>query len=285
MINVYVARAFCLNLTGGNKAGVVIHDKEYTTDEKIRIAADLGYSETAFLARSKTGDFKLEYFTPTEEVPMCGHATIGTFAVLSHLNMLHKPAYTIETKSGLLHITIRHDGLITMEQNPPFFYDILETHILEECFDTRALSGKLPVRIVSTGLKDIMVPISSPEYLRELAPDFTAISKVSRNLGVIGIHAFSLMDDGAITAVCRNFAPLYGIPEESATGTSNCALACYLFRHGIRQNQYIFEQGHNLNLTSRIIVNLDSWEDTITNVSVGGYGCVDETQILQRTGV
>lgn len=280
MTEVYIARAFCRNHTGGNKAGVVIHADSLTPDEKIRLAAELGYSETAFLARSHKADFKLEYFTPTEEVPMCGHATIGTFAVLNYLNMVHKPVCTIETKSGLLHITIRQDGLITMEQNPPVFYDIPDAHVLDRCFDTRVLSKNLPVQIVSTGLKDMMAPVLTPEHLRSLSPDFAAVSETSKNLGVVGIHAFSLVNDGGITAVCRNFAPLYGILEESATGTSNCALACYLFRHGIRHRQYIFEQGHNLNLISQITVTLDSQDDTITRVSVGGYGCVDERKVL-----
>ena len=71
-----------------------------------------------------------------------------------------------------------------------------------------------------------------------------------------------------LTAICRNFAPLYGIDEESATGTSNCALACYLYRYVSKQDQYIFEQGHNLNSISRIYVNLDTEDNTITGVWV-----------------
>lgn len=283
MAEVYVASAFSKDHSGGNKAGVVIRDYHLTAAAKTALAAELGYSETAFLGRSETADFKLEYFTPTEEVPMCGHATIGTFTVLNHLGMLNKPHYTIETRSGILNITIRGDGMIIMEQNRPVFYDILDRSVLKNCFDIRCISERLPVQIVSTGLKDILIPVDSPEHLRELSPDFAAISDLSRDKGVVGMHAFSLVNDGTVTAVCRNFAPLYGIDEESATGTSNCALACCLFRNGQRQQQYVFEQGHNLNNISRIMVTVDSQGDTITKVFAGGYGYLDERKILSTS--
>lgn len=145
-----------------------------------------------------------------------------------------------------------------------------------------------PIHIVSTGLKDILVPIDTAANLEKLVPDRKAISAISQNKEVVGIHAFSLIDDEDLTAVCRNFAPLYGIDEEAATGTANCALACYLYKNGIKRNPYIFEQGHNLNSISQIYVNIKSESsvimksennmieknerNTITKVYVGGYG-------------
>ena len=78
MVEVYVASAFSKDGAGGNKAGVVLERPELAAAEKMAIAKELGYSETAFVCRSSAADFSLEYFTPTEEVPLCGHATIGT---------------------------------------------------------------------------------------------------------------------------------------------------------------------------------------------------------------
>ena len=101
------------------------------------------------------------------------------------------------------------------------------------------------------------------------------ISAISKEKNVVGIHAFTLVKDKTVTAICRNFAPLYGIDEESATGTSNCALACYLFKHGQRQHQYIFEQGYHLNNISQIIVRMNYENQLIKNVFVGGYGYLD----------
>ncbi|EKO5610993.1 PhzF family phenazine biosynthesis protein, partial [Listeria monocytogenes] len=123
-LSVYVASAFSKNNKGGNKAGVVLNEPTLATAQKMAIAKQLGYAETAFLTESNCADYKLEYFTPKEEVDLCGHATIGTFAILTHLNKIHKSQYTIETNSGVLTITIK-DGTIFMEQNQPTFYDTI----------------------------------------------------------------------------------------------------------------------------------------------------------------
>lgn len=271
-MDVYVANAFSKDNSGGNKAGVVLRQHRLNEAEKTKTAFLMGYSETAFVADSELADFKLEYFTPAGEVPLCGHATIGTFAVLRHLGMLDKQEYTIETKSGILRIRVDENGLIFMEQNTPEFYERLDKAEVEACFEPDGIADTLPVQIVSTGLKDIMVPVTDPGILGRMTPDFSAITRLSLEKECIGIHAFSPAKETGLTAICRNFAPLYGIEEESATGTSNCALACYLYRYASKQDQYIFEQGRNLNSISRIYVKLDTEDNTITGVWVGGYG-------------
>ena len=267
-----MANAFSKDHSGGNKAGVVLRQRRLNEAEKTKTAFLMGYSETAFVADSELADFKLEYFTPAGEVPLCGHATIGTFAVLRHLGILEKQEYTIETKSGILRIRVDENGLIFMEQNTPEFYESLDKAEVEACFEPDGIADTLPVQIVSTGLKDIMVPVTDPEILGRMTPDFSAITRLSLEKECIGIHAFSPAKETDLTAICRNFAPLYGIDEESATGTSNCALACYLYRYASKQDQYIFEQGRNLNSISRIYVKLDTEDNTITGVWVGGYG-------------
>ena len=272
MVDVYVTSAFSKNNSGGNKAGVVIDRPDLTPGQMREVAKALGYSETAFLSNSSTADFKLQYFTPTEEVPLCGHATIASFSTLRLLNMLKKQNYTIETKAGILNIQIKEDGLIFMEQNCPAYFNVLNSDIFADCIRKDAIDNNFPIQIVSTGLKDIMLPVASRKKLEELHPNFEMIAKLSREKEVVGIHAFTLTQGADITAVCRNFAPLYGIDEESATGTSSCALACYLFRYYEKKSQYIFEQGHNLGKISRIAVNIAYHEDVIDAVYVGGYG-------------
>ena len=138
----------------------------------------------------------------------------------------------------------------------------------------------LPIQIVSTGLKDIMLPVISKGHLEKLNPQFINIANLCRKLDVVGIHAFALTNNADTTAICRNFAPLYGIDEESATGTSNCALACYLFKHYKQQSQYVFEQGFNLGSASRLIVNIAQHDSTIDTVYVGGYGYLECKKML-----
>lgn len=282
MVHVYVMSAFSKDNKGGNKAGVVINQSDLTVTQKMAIAKELGYSETAFVADSDVADYKIEYFTPTDEVPLCGHATIATFALLHHLQMLKKEDYLIETKAGILRMKISEDGMIFMEQNKPEYLDFLEVEAFEGCLETRWISNDQPIQIVTTGLKDIIMPIDSVEHLAELKPDNKVMTELSRDLQVVGVHAFALTEDSEITAICRNFAPLFGIDEESATGTANCALASYLFRHGEKKEQYIFEQGYNLDLISRIVVNVVAENDEIQEIFVGGYGylvCEKEVEV------
>lgn len=277
-MKIYVASAFSKNNQGGNRAGVVIGE-ELTNQQKMKIAEKLGYSETAFITvNDQVSDFDycLEYFTPVEEVPICGHATIASFIVLMNLGKITKNQYKIKTKAGILTITINRDTVF-MEQNLPLYLGILSSEEIGRCIDRKALDKKYPIQIVSTGLKDILVPIDRLENLKSLKPNFEVMKEISKKHQVVGMHAFTLTPSEEATAVCRNFAPLYGIDEESATGTSNCALACYLFHYGIKQQQYIFEQGYELNNPSRIIVNIENDGTEITRVRVGGNGYLVET--------
>lgn len=272
MVDVYVAVAFSKDAKGGNKAGVVLGRSELTSVQKAAIAKEMGYSETAFVLDSDKADFKLQYFTPTEEVPLCGHATIAAFSTLKLLNMLDKPDCTIETEAGILNIHIKDDGLILMEQNRPAYLEVLDSDIFMGCIERNFIDHRFPIQIVSTGLNDVMLPVDSVEHLEQLSPDFEMIANMSKEKEVVGVHAFTIIKESDVTAICRNFAPLYGIDEESATGTANCALACYLFKYYKQQSQYVFEQGHNMGDISRIVVNLSYHENVIDSVFVGGYG-------------
>lgn len=271
MIQVHITSAFSKNKGGGNKAGVVIKDYKLNKKDKIKISKKLGFSETAFIEKSNKADFKLEYYTPTEEVPLCGHATIASFITLNHLKKLNKQNYKIETNSGILDINIKDNNIIYMEQNTPKFYDILDKEIFKNCLDTRYIDNTLPIQIVSTGLKDIILPIKDTKSLSEIKLNLKELSRLSDKLGVVGLHAFSLVDTD-IDSICRNFAPLYGINEESATGTSNCALACYLNKYNIKKNKYTFEQGYTMNEPSRILVTLNTDSGLTKEVFVGGEG-------------
>ncbi|KRL05825.1 PhzF family phenazine biosynthesis protein [Liquorilactobacillus oeni] len=281
MVEIYVASAFSKDNAGGNKAGLVFNRPDLNSIQKMEIAKQLGYAETAFITKSSIADFRLEYFTPTEEVPLCGHATIGTFTTLKLLKQLSKSEYMIETKSGVLSIKIKSDGMVFMEQNTPTFFNELALESFNKCLDVDSIDDKLPIQIVSTGLRDILLPIKSTKDLRQLDPNFKVMTELSKNQNVIGVHAFALeKEKNSVIAICRNFAPLYDINEESATGTSNCALACYLFKYVEKKSQYIFEQGYNLNNLSRIVVNLTIHDDIIDSVFVGGYGYLVEKKSI-----
>lgn len=268
MIGPYRLRAFPKTEQGGNKAGVVL-DADYLSDaDKQRIAAEVGYSETAFVTSSAKADVNVRFFTPNQEVDLCGHATIATFNLMRDLNRLPVGRYNQETKAGILAIDIREDTVF-MEQNPPAFGALLDRRDVADCFfEADVIDPSLPIQLVSTGLYEIFVPIKSVDMLHRLTPDHNAIRRLAETHGAIGVHAFALASD--VDAYGRNFAPLVGIDEESATGTSNGALACYLNRHVKPREHYVLRQGYSMNQPSEIIVNLITEANHITAVWVGG---------------
>src|SRR5262249_19519645 len=119
-------------------------------------------------------------------------------------------------------------------------------------------------------------------------PNLAFLSELNQKTDSIGMHVFSLDPPGSIyTAHCRNFAPLYGIDEESATGSSNGALACYLFEKGVlspnSEHKLLFRQGDSLDAPSDIYVYLSTSEGAINKVECGGEVVIDEARELKVT--
>ena len=275
-IAVTTLNAFARTPGGGNPAGVVLDADRLDESSMQEIAAQAGLSETAFVQKSVAADFKIRFFTPAAEVDLCGHATIAVFSLLLGLGRIQAGRYRQETKAGTLGVEVQQDGTVFMEQTLPFFGDTIDREDVAKSLGIGrdSLAPDLPVQIVSTGLRDIMVPIISLRELMGIEPDFKRITDISIRHGAVGYHAFSLETRHGSAAHCRNFAPLYGIPEEAATGTSSGALACYLFKHGkVTEEQarrLVFEQGYGMGRPSEIFVRLDIGDKGITAVHVGG---------------
>jgi PhzF family phenazine biosynthesis protein len=274
-IDVYEVRAFSRGDEGGNLAGVVL--ERVDNNLKQGIAKRLGYSETVFIERTGEREFHLEYFTPGSEVDLCGHATIGGIYVLKEVEGLEEGSYTIETRAGMLQVEVGREAIF-MEQNHPAFYGKVERSRVAESLNIKVEAlGNLPVEIVSTGLKDILVSVRSLEVMREIKPDFKGIEEISREYGVVGYHLFTLESIEGNTAFTRNFAPLYEIDEESATGTSNGALAGYLKKYKLIEGERMrFEQGDYMGNPSRIDVRLD--EDRLM---VGGEAALSKRFVIE----
>lgn len=273
MDNLYRMSAFTKDSVGGNPAGVVLNADNFREEQMKHIAKEIGYSETAFVLSSDKADFKVRFFTPVNEVDLCGHATIATFNLLRDLSIIECGNYTQETKAGILKLNVLED-YVYMEQNKPSFYEIISKDEIKQCFNGSGDNyiDNMPIQIVSTGIRDIMLPIKNIDELMQLEPNLEVISKVSKRYNATGIHAFCLETYEDNSAHCRNFAPLYGIDEESATGTSNGALACYLSRYLYESsgNDFVFEQGYSLNRPSEIKVKTKQMNNQIEEVLVGG---------------
>ena len=274
-IHAFTLNAFARKPGGGNPAGVVLHADNLTEEQMLNISAEIGLSETAFVGKSNCADVKVRFFTPAAEVNLCGHATIATYFLMGNTGILRPGCYTQETRAGILPVEIRPDGTVFMDQSLPEFLKCVDKAELADSLriSEDAFLPGLPTRIVSTGLRDILIPIKSMKQLLSIRPDFRKVMEISRKYGVIGYHLFALETEGKAVAICRNFAPLYEIPEEAATGTSNGALACYLFHQGViteSAGNMIFEQGDSMGRPSEIRAELTVEDGEIRRVRVGG---------------
>ena len=108
--------------------------------------------------------------------------------------------------------------------------------------------------IVKSGLADILLPVDSKDTLDHANQNREAVIQLSRDFGLVGVHLFYCPPEGEITAFCRNFAPLFGIDEEAATGTSNAALSYYLYTQGriTKDKRNTIVQGETMGKTSHI---------------------------------
>ncbi len=275
-ITAFLVNSFSANNTGGNPAGVVLNADKLTSAEKLTIAKEIGFSETAFVAQDHQVDFAVSFFTTTEEVDFCGHATLAVFATLFEQGLLKPGYYTQRTKAGLLGVTIAEDGQVTMEQALPKYLGNLAYGDLAGLLgldETTLAETGLPIDVITTGLPDIIVAVPNG-YLDKIVIDDAALSEFCQQHNVIGVYAFELcVEQSELTASCRNFAPLVGIPEESATGSASGALACYLSKHVFiqQENHYMFEQGRAMGCSSHISASVFSDEQGVYKVLVGGY--------------
>jgi PhzF family phenazine biosynthesis protein len=283
---VLLYNSFTHNGSGGNPAGVVLNAENLSDPQKLDIARTVNYSETAFVCPDGDDEFSVSFFTPTDEVDFCGHATVAAFSAMFQRGILSPGNYRENTKAGSIPITIEADGLVNMEVRPPQkLGSVLFSEVAEVLsVDPSVISSTgLPIEIVSTGLPDIIVPIA-PGYLDLIKPDDRAISELSKKYNAVGLHLFELNSSGSpVTAGCRNFAPLVGIKEESATGSASGALAAYLTEHCPSESgSYLFEQGRAMNCLSRIQTSVEMKGSDIFKIVVGGRAVETGTMAYRR---
>lgn len=221
----------------GNPAGVVPNADGLTDDQMQRIAAELGASETAFVKSSPDADRQLRYFTPTTEVDLCGHATIATLVHLADDGVFPPGEYEVETKVGVLDVSIEADGTAWMTQSSPSVErvsldaDRVATTLGLSTGAIDAVVDDLPMTVASTGLPFLVVPVGFLEDLGQASPDDAAVDELATDVGAEGVYAFTFDTlDAEATVHGRAFVPGAGISEDPVTGTASGAAGAYL-RH------------------------------------------------------
>ena len=226
----------------GNPAGVVLDGKGLEEDQMQLIARELGYPETVFIFKDDS-KIKVRFFTPKEEIDLCGHATIAYGTALVESGMINvnegENRIDIETNLGILPIIITIEdrkikNIMMYQASPKLSKDfILDREKLAKSLNISRDDFREEIDIVKayTGVWDLMIPLKSKEALDNIDGNINLIKELSRELGIISLHPFYLDENKQLYA--RNLAPIVDIDEEAATGTSNGALTYYLYSLGI----------------------------------------------------
>jgi PhzF family phenazine biosynthesis protein len=280
---IYTVDAFTRDPLRGNPAGVMPFARGLGEAEMRAVAREVNASETAFVFPTTAADVKIRFFTPSQEVPFCGHALVGALTLLEEMGIVKVSGnfsrVRVETGVGLLAVDLvrDEDGLrVDTNQAEPAFRPcslpadrVLQVLGLHE----DDLRRDLPVELVYTGLWHLMVPLVGPDALDGVLPDFRALAALNRELGVMTTHVFVAQGDHF---ACRDFAPAAGIDEDPVTGSAAGALGAYLLRHReIRPAVPIqITQGDAMNRPGEIRVVVGGEAGTPANVVVGGHAVV-----------
>ncbi len=255
------------------------------------LAREMNLSETTFVLPSSAATRRVRFFTPSTEIPLAGHPTIGTWWMLAETGALEiRPTgvthVTQETGAGVLPVDIHtENGRVTrvvMTQAEPQFGDPLSpgARLAKALGGGAGLLPKQPApQVVSTALPQLMVPIKSLAKLKALPSGGAgmALASLLREMGTDCAMCYTLETERAgATVHCRMFAPGLGVTEDPATGSAAGALACYLVWHGqVRPHDGVaritVEQGIEIGRPSLIHVEVAVGNGgEITDVRVGG---------------
>jgi trans-2,3-dihydro-3-hydroxyanthranilate isomerase len=292
LLRFYQADVFTDLAFGGNPVAVVPDATGLGDRELQQIAREMNLSETVFVLppTDPAAAAKIRIFTPSREIPFAGHPVLGTFFVLGTLGLLPlkepvtRAVYECNIGSFPVELHARKGEIVrvVMTQPKPQFLGTIEP--VKDLFEVAKALGltkgqitgtNLPVEVVSTGLPVLIVPVRTLTAVRSIVPDVTAINDLCARFGANGIMVFTTMTVEELSSVhTRMFASPIGVTEDPATGSASGALGAYLVQNGVVEvgptTEIIAEQGYEVDRPSRILVQVESDDDAIQEVKVGG---------------
>lgn len=227
--------AFSSDPSGGNPAGVVLDATGASDAEMLAVAADLGFSETAFLFPSGERTFGVRYFSPLAEVPFCGHATIASG--VAYAERCGEGELAFDTKSGRVDVTTSVDGrpaatLVSVAPRSVGVADSDRQALLAALrWDESDLEPALPLRAAYAGAWHPIVAAASRERLADLDYDFDALGTLmaARDWTTVDV----VWRESPSVVHARNPFPPGGVLEDPATGAAAAAFGGYLRELGL----------------------------------------------------
>ena len=249
--------AFSDRPEGGNPAGVVLDAAGLSDEQMLAIAADLGYSESAFLQ----GD-ELRYFSPLAEVPFCGHATVATAVALAERDGPGDRVFA--TRNGPVPVSSRRDdqGRLTATLTSvaprvePLGGDDLDELLAALRWAPEDLDPALPPRVAFAGVHHPILATRTRERLADLDYDFDRLGALmaARDWTTIQL----VWREDPLRFHARNPFPPGGVVEDPATGAAAAAFGAYLRELGLIEppTTITILQGEDMGRPSRLLVDL-----------------------------
>jgi len=242
--NLYQIDSFTKEKFTGNPAGVITNADGLSEEEMQKIARELNNSETAFILSSDSSEYDahVRFFTPRNEVPICGHATIAAHYARAIEKNLDPTKIYHKTGAGILPVDVikeNNDYKIVMTQGKIEFGNIIDGINKEKLLTAlnikeSDLLENYEIQIVSTGHSKVMIGIKSATKLHSLDPNYDELSKLSKTINCNGYYVFTIdAEDSDILVHGRMFAPVIGINEDPVTGNANGPLGAYLVHHNL----------------------------------------------------
>ncbi len=288
--NLYQVDSFTKEKFKGNPAGVISNADGLTENEMQKIARELNNSETAFIfsSNNKEYDAHVRFFTPKDEVPICGHATIAAHYVRAIENGLDTSRIYHKTGAGILPVDVvkeNDDYKIIMTQGKIEFGTVIKGENKEELLTAlnikeSDLLENYDIQIVSTGHSKVMIGIRSIETLNNLQPNYNELSKLSKIIKCNGYYVFTVdSKDSDILINGRMFAPAIGINEDPVTGNANGPLGAYLVHHNhVKHNNSLFrfkaKQGEAIKRTGVIEIDVKIENNEPVEVKIAGNAVI-----------
>ncbi|RZU14538.1 PhzF family phenazine biosynthesis protein [Streptomyces sp. BK239] len=268
--------AFATSPAGGNGAGVVLDATGLDDAAMTAIAAELGYSESAFLTPGPDGatpsaagrSFTLRFFSPKAEVDFCGHATVATAVALGE--QFGPGHFDLHTQAGLVPVDVREENgalKATLTSVPPQVSETDPADVAEALsalgWADGELDAALPPRIAYAGVRHLVLASATRERLARLDYDFDRLLALMRRLDLTTVQL--VWRESATVFHVRDPFPVGGVVEDAATGAAAAAFGAYARELGLvpPDARLTLHQGHDMGRPSLLEVELHPDDERI----------------------
>ncbi|MFF7213592.1 PhzF family phenazine biosynthesis isomerase [Streptomyces sp. NPDC008238] len=257
--------AFSSDPAGGNPAGVVLDASGLDERRMLALAAEVGYSETAFVTAADPARrrFAVRYFSPLAEVDFCGHATVATAVALAE--RVGPGELVLDTRAGEIPVLTAVDGdgrtRATLTSVPtrsrPAADAEVDAALAALGWARDELDPALPPHVAFGGVHHLVLAAARRARLADLAYDFDGLAAVMRRHGWTTVHLVWREAEDRFHA--RDPFPVGGVVEDPATGAAAAAFGGYLRELGLvpEAARVVVRQGEDMGRPSELVVDVD----------------------------